>query len=83
MKKYNRYLYDNLDREYDRKNLYLLDVAILQEKIEEASGSKKEELKIKLNELVKNKAQHDYNKNLAEFVDTFLLIFIFINCILS
>ena len=67
MKKYNRYLYDNLDREYDRKNLYLLNVAILQEKIEEASGSRKEELKIKLNELVKNKAQHDYNKNLAEF----------------
>lgn len=63
------YLYDHLDREYERKNLYLLEVAELQGKIEDASGSEKEELKKKLNELVKNKASHKYNKKLAEYKD--------------
>ena len=37
MKKFNKYLYDNINREYDRKNLYLYEVSALQEKIEAAN----------------------------------------------
>ena len=36
------YLYDHLDREYDRKNLYLYEVASLQYEIEGAKGNEKE-----------------------------------------
>lgn len=67
MKKINKYLYDNINREYDRKNLYLYEVSVLQEKIEAANGKEKEELKSKLNELVKNKKNHAYNKKLEEY----------------
>ncbi|WP_300903189.1 carbohydrate ABC transporter permease [uncultured Clostridium sp.] len=67
MKKINKYLYDNINREYDRKNLYLYEVSVLQEKIEAANGKEKEELKSKLNELVKNKKDHAYNKKLEEY----------------
>ena len=56
MKKFNKHLYDNINREYDRKNLYLYEVSVLQEKIEAATG--KENLEKKLNELVKNKKDH-------------------------
>lgn len=55
MKKFNKHLYDNINREYDRKNLYLYEVSVLQEKIEAATGKEKENLEKKLNELVKNK----------------------------
>ena len=61
------YLYDHLDREYDRKNLYLYEVASLQYEIEGAKGNEKEELKKKLNELVKGKAEHPYIKKLNEY----------------
>ena len=67
MKKFNKYLYDNINREYDRKNLYLYEVSALQEEIEAATGKEKQELKNKLNELVKNKKDHAYNKKLAEY----------------
>ena len=67
MKKFDMYLYDHLDREYDRKNLYLYEVASLQYEIEGAKGNEKEELKKKLNELVRRKAKHPYNKKLAEY----------------
>lgn len=67
MKKFNKYLYDNINREYDRKNLYLYEVSVLQEKIEVANGKEKEELKNKLSELVKNKKDHAYNKKLEEY----------------
>lgn len=67
MKKFNRYLYDNINREYDRKNLYLYEVSVLQEKIEAATGKEKEELQSKLKELVKNKKNHAYNKKLEEY----------------
>ena len=55
MKRFNKFVYDNLDREYKRKNLYLYEVADLQEKIKNAK------------ELQKNKKEHQYNKTLAEF----------------
>lgn len=67
MKKFNKYLYDNINREYDRRNLYLYEVSALQEEIEAATGKEKQELKSKLNELVKNKKDHAYNKQLAEY----------------
>lgn len=56
MKKFDMYLYDHLDREYDRKNLYLYEVASLQYEIEGAKGNEKEELKKKLNEFSKRKS---------------------------
>lgn len=67
LKKFNKYLYDNINREYDRKNLYLYEVSALQEEIEAATGKEKEGLQSKLEELVKNKKDHDYNKKLAEY----------------
>ena len=67
MKKLNKYLYDNINREYDRKNLYLYEVSALQEKIEAATGKEKEELQSKLKELVENKKNHAYNKKLEEY----------------
>ena len=67
MKRFNKFVYDNLDREYKRKNLYLYEVADLQEKIKNANESEKVELKNKLKKLKKNKKEHQYNKTLAEF----------------
>ena len=67
MKKFNKHLYDNINREYDRKNLYLYEVSVLQEKIEAATGKEKEDLEKQLNELVKNKKDHSYNKQLDEY----------------
>jgi arabinogalactan oligomer/maltooligosaccharide transport system permease protein len=67
LKKFNKYLYDNINREYDRKNLYLYEVSALQEKIEAATGKEKEELQSKLKELVENKKNHAYNKKLEEY----------------
>lgn len=61
------YLYDNLDREYKRKNLYLYEVSALQEKIKDAENDKKEKLKNELKELVKNKSQHEYNKRFLNY----------------
>lgn len=67
MRKFNKHLYDNINREYDRKNLYLYEVSVLQEKIEAATGKEKQDLENKLNQLVKNKKDHPYNKQLAEY----------------
>ena len=67
MKKFNKYLYDHLNREYERKNRYLYDVASLKEHIEETQGEEKEVLKNKLKELIKNKSEHPYNKELSQF----------------
>ncbi|MGL4453515.1 MAG: ABC transporter permease subunit [Sarcina sp.] len=63
----NTVLYDNLNREYERKNLYLYDVAVLQEKIKNADGQEKDKLKKELDELKKNKKDHPYIKKLEAF----------------
>ena len=55
LKKINKYLYDNINREYERKNLYLYEVSALQEQIEAATGKEKEDLKDKLKKLMNNK----------------------------
>ncbi|MGL5416750.1 MAG: ABC transporter permease subunit [Clostridium sp.] len=60
-------LYDNLGREYKRKNLYLYDVAKLEEEIKEEGKGKKEGLKEKLKDLKKNKQSHPYIQKLNEF----------------
>ena len=64
MKKFNKYLYDNINREYDRKNLYLYEVSALQEEIEAATGKEKDDLKDKFKKLINNKKEHSYNKKL-------------------
>ena len=67
MKKFNKYLYDNINRQYDRKNLYLYEVSVLQEKIETTAGKEREELEKKLKNLIKGKNDHPYNKKLADY----------------
>ena len=63
----NKFLYDNLDREYDRKNLYLYEIIILEEKIKNSDGSEKENLKKELSSLKSKKNEHNYNIKLKEF----------------
>lgn len=65
--KFNKSLFDYIGNEYQRKNLYLLDVANLEEKIEEADKDTRQALKIELKELIKNKKEHPYNIKLNEF----------------
>lgn len=67
MAQLNKYLYDNLDREYERKNLYLKDIAILQEKVKASNSIQKEEYKKELSNLLKNKKEHKYNIKFSEF----------------
>lgn len=67
MKKIDKYLYDNINVQYNRRNLYLQDVSVLQEEIEYATGDEKAKLKEKLKDLVKNKDNNSYNKNLKEY----------------
>lgn len=67
MKNYDKYLYDNLDREYKRKNLYLHEVSTLQERIKDADGKDREQLKSQLQELIKNKSQHEYTKKILDY----------------
>ena len=67
LKKFNVYLYDNIDRKYDRKNLYLYEISKLQEEIEYADGNEKVQLKKKLKELINNKNNHEYNKKLSDY----------------
>lgn len=67
LKKFNVHLYDNINREYDRKNLYLYEISTLQEEIEYADGNKKVELEKKLKDLISNKNNHEYNKKLLDY----------------
>lgn len=67
LKKVSRYLYDNLNNKYERKNLYLKDVSILQEEIDLAEEGEKGSLKTKLEELIKNRGTHEYIIKLDDF----------------
>lgn len=69
MAKYNKVLYDYIGREYERKNLYLKEVALLQNKIEHASPKEKETLKNHLKELISKKDSHPYLLKLKEYED--------------
>lgn len=67
MAKYNKVLYDYIGREYDRKNLYLKEVATLEEEIQSADSGVKETLKNQLKELVSKKNTHPYLLKLKDF----------------
>ena len=62
MRKYNRYLVDEIGNTYERKNQYLLEIALLQEEMEGASAEEKKNLKKKIRDLRKNKKEHPYHK---------------------
>jgi arabinogalactan oligomer/maltooligosaccharide transport system permease protein len=65
--KYSKVLYDYIGREYERKNLYLKEVALLQDKIAHASQSEKQTLKNQLKELISKKDSHPYLLKLKEY----------------
>ncbi len=67
MAKYSKVLYDYIGREYERKNLYLKEVALLQDKIGQASPKEKETLKSQLKELISKKDKHPYLLKLKEY----------------
>ena len=69
MAKYNKVLYDYIGREYERKNLYLKEVALLQNKIKHASPKEKETLKNQLKELISKESSHPYLLKLKEYED--------------
>lgn len=64
---YNESIYDEIGNEYDRKNLYLLDLAKIQKKLSQASNNEKQLLKKELENLIKNKDKHLYNIKLMEY----------------
>lgn len=51
----------------NRKNLYLLEIDLINKKIEEASAEEKKKLLKELDSLKKNKATHPYNIKLKEY----------------
>ncbi len=65
--KFNEFLYDDIGNEYQRKNLYLLEVAQLQKRIEDEDKFSRESLKAQLKDLIKRKTEHPYNIQLKEF----------------
>lgn len=67
MRNYNLYLYNDIGNKYERKNLYLKEIAILQDAMREASGEEKSDLKTRLNQLIEGKDKHPYNIKLQEF----------------
>ncbi|MGB4985533.1 MAG: ABC transporter permease subunit [Erysipelotrichaceae bacterium] len=67
MKKQNLEVYDHVDKVFARKNLYLKDVALLQEAISESNGQEKKEKSLKLKELIRKKKSHPYNIRLEEY----------------
>lgn len=64
---YNESIYDEIGNKYDRKNLYLLDLAEIQKKLAQANNNEKKILKRDLENLIKNKDKHPYNINLMEY----------------
>ena len=64
---YNKFLYDEVGKPYKRKNLYLEEIAQLNDKIEKADSDSKSKLKLELRELIKKKETHPYNIELKEF----------------
>lgn len=67
MGNYNVFLYDEIGNEYNRKNLYLLEIAELELKINESDKNSKAQYKQELNKLIKSKNNHPYNFKLKEY----------------
>lgn len=68
MAQYDKFLYDDIGNQYDRKNLYLKAIVTLQERLEsEQDGLKKEKLKKELEKLLKERRNHPYIQKLEIF----------------
>ena len=67
MANYNVTVSDYIGNEHPRKNLYIKEVALLEKRIEEASGADREALKKQHAELVKSRKEHPYNQKLRDF----------------
>ncbi|MBS4535512.1 ABC transporter permease subunit [Clostridium sp. D2Q-14] len=67
MVSYNKFLYDEIGNEYERKNLYIKEIVRIKEKIKEADLETGQKLKLELKELIKNKNTHPYNMKLKKF----------------
>lgn len=68
MSKYNEYLYDSINNEHERKNLYLLDIVRLEKKIIKADKEGKKDLRKELSQLRKNGKSHPYNIKLNDYI---------------
>ncbi|MBW8382190.1 MAG: hypothetical protein K0M69_06690 [Youngiibacter sp.] len=67
MAKYSEFVYDYIGNAYERKNLYLRDVALLQKRIGEAASEEKAGLSKDLANLTSQKESHPYNIKLKDF----------------
>lgn len=63
--KYKEFLYDEIGNEYERKNLYILELAKLYEKLE--TDGNKAEVKAEIKKLKQNKDKHLYNVDLKDY----------------
>lgn len=63
--KYDEFLYDEIGNKYERKDLYLLELAKLYRKLEDSK--KKYEIKEEIRKLKKNKDKHEYNIRLKSY----------------
>ena len=66
---YSRFLYDEVGDAYKRKNLYLQEIAELNDKIKKIDPNSKKQLKLELNESIKRRKTHPYNIELNKFKD--------------
>lgn len=62
------FLYDEIGNKYQRKNLYLLEVALLDRKIWESSPGRRQELKSQLRTMQQKRDQHPYNLRLKDYL---------------
>ena len=66
--KYSVFLYDNIGNTYERKNKYLLELALLDEKIKsEKDNVIKQKLKKERREVKRNKGNHSYIISLKDY----------------
>ena len=63
--KFNRYLYDEIGREYERKNLYLAELAEIDELLQNRDKDKTH-LRKKRRELITGRDKHPYIVQLKE-----------------
>lgn len=63
--KYKEFLYDKIGNKYERKNLYILELAKLYEKLEMDKNNN--EIKAKIKNLKQNKDKHLYNVDLKDY----------------
>ena len=70
MGKYGLFLEDNIGNKYERKNLYLRELVLIDERIKIEKSSKEiSKLKASRTEFIKNKSKNEYMLSLNEFKD--------------